>query len=161
MAEVKAFRWKGPGVLHIKGRPDGKLIVVPPYEPGVIEHGCIVKDPVNIAALGQDRIASLIAAGQAEIVTWTDQIKGFVREDAKLEESMTLSDVKASEGELQKTVDFEKHVEETTAEIAKTMSPTEKANAEHELKKMGMAATAPVLAGGAIAGGPKAGPDVA
>lgn len=159
MADVKAFRWKGPGVLHITGRPDKKLVVVPPYEPGQIEHGCIVKDPVNIEALGQARIASLIAAGSAELVTWTDSLKGFVREDAKPQESLTLMDAKTSEEALQPTVEFEKFVGDTIADAAAKLSPTEKAAADHELKKMGAAATSQVAAGGAIAGGPKAGPD--
>jgi hypothetical protein len=158
MAEVKAFRWRGPGVLHIKGRPDGKLVVVPPYEPGEIEHACIVKDPVNIAALGQERVVSLIKAGSAEPITWVDGIKGFVREDAK--ESLTLQDVQASEEQLQPTAEFEASVQKENLEKAATMTPADRAAAEHELRRLGeIAATAQVATSGTLAGGPKAGPD--
>ncbi len=159
MAEVKAFRWKGPGDLHLKALVDGHLVVIPPYIAGEIEKGCIV-NVEKYRDLDQARIQSFFKEGQAEPVRWTDDVMNFIRPDATASESMTLDDAKKSEDHLQPTVQFEQFVADQTAEIAKKMSPTEKATAEHELRKMGAAATAKVAQGGAIAGGPKAGPDV-
>jgi hypothetical protein len=158
MAEVKAFRWKGPGVLHIK-RPDGKLEVVPPYSPGEIEKGCNVRNPMNIEALGQERIASLIAAGQAEPIKWTDDIAAFLKNDPPPLDpetgvgSLAVSDVVSSEAELQKTHTFETFVQKANDEKAKEMSPTEKAQAEHELRKVGMSGQAKIAQPGPLAGG--------
>jgi hypothetical protein len=157
MAEIKAFRWLGAGVLHIK-RADGKLVIVPPHEAGVIERRCIVKDPQNLAALGQDRIAQLVKDKLAEVVTWTDQVGGFLHEDAK--ESLTLQDAQASEAHLQPTAEFEASVQKANAESAATMSPADRAAAEHELRRIGgPATTAQVATSGILAGGPKPGPD--
>ena len=158
MAEVKAFRWKGPGVLHIK-RPDGKLEVVPPYSPGEIEKGCNVRDPVNIEALGQARIAALIAAGQAEPIKWTDDIAAFIKNDPPPfdpktnEGSVALSDAMSSEAALQESHKFGTFAAAAIAEHAKEMSPTEKAKAEHELRKMGGMEGARIAPTGPLAGG--------
>jgi hypothetical protein len=166
MAEVKAFRWKGPGVLHITGRPDKKLVVVPPYEPGVIEHGCIVKDPVNIAALGQERIASLIKDGQAETVNWTEQVLGFVRPDAPAfdaaenpDGSLAIADAQASRDHLQATMELEDHISEQLRVTAATLSEREKEAANAALRKIGIPNTPATRGGDAPAFAP-AGPDI-
>lgn len=146
MAEIKAFRFLGPGVLHIK-RTDGRLAVIPPYEPGITEQKCIVKDPVNIESLGQPRIASLIAAGQAEQITWSDQLASFLHPDAKGfnpetgEGNPYVFDIEASEAHLQETHVFESAVQAQTAELAKNMSPAEKEAAAMELRKIGLGGT--------------------
>jgi hypothetical protein len=160
MAEVKSFRWKGPGVLHLK-RLDGSLAVIPPYEPGIIEHGCIV----NVAKykdLDQDRIASLITAGAAEAVRWIEEAVGMLRPDAKPEESLTLGDAQRSEAEFARTglVAFENNVTEMTAKLGEQMSPTEREKAAHELRKMGP--QGPIVnLGGDKPAFAKAGPDLA
>ena len=136
--EIKAFRWKGPGVLHIS-RPDGKLKVIPPYTPGEIEHGCLVKDPVNVDALGQARIAALVAEGKAEVITWADNIAGFIRPDAKAAESTTLADAQASEVQLQEVHSMDVHAEKQMAKAAEKLSDSEKEKAAHDLRKMGPA----------------------
>ena len=158
MAEVKAFRWKGPGVLHIK-RPDGKLEVVPPYSPGEIEKGCNVRDPVNIESLGQARIAALIASGHAEPIKWTDEIAAFLKNDPPPldpetgQGSLAVSDAKSSEAALQETHKFETFVQKANDEKAKEMSPTERAAAEHDLRKVGMSGQVKIAQPGPLAGG--------
>ncbi len=140
MADVKSFRFLGPGTLHIS-RPDG-LRVIPPYIPGEIERACIVSDPVNLESLGQPRIASLFAEGRAEPVKMTQEIMAFLKADDP--NSLTLADARASEAELQSTYTFDSAVQKQTEELAKNMSPAEKEAAAFELRKMGMGATAKI-----------------
>ena len=79
--KLQAFRWRGPGALHIQ-RPTGERIVVPAYKAGEIEKLCIVKDPENLAALGAARIAEFIKNSQAEAVNWVDNLANMIRDDS-------------------------------------------------------------------------------
>ena len=78
--KLQAFRWKGPGVLHIQ-LPTGERIVVPAYEPGSIEKACIVRKSENLSALGAPRIAEFIKDGKAEAVNWVEGLEGMLKED--------------------------------------------------------------------------------
>lgn len=140
MADMKCFRWRGPGMLTI-GRKDG-LKCIPPYTPGEVERACLVKDPVSLEALGAARIQSLIDAGQAEAVAWSDNIMSFLKPDDP--NSLVLADVQAAEVELGKTYAFDSAVAEQTAKLAESMSPAEKEAASYELRKMGLGATAKI-----------------
>ena len=113
MAEekLKAFRWLGEipslckGVLTIK-RKDGKVIVVPPHNPGAgITKSCIVRDIENLAALGEARIEELVKTGRAEFIKMADGLMDFLHPEPKMdpasanpdEATHPLADIKAGQ----------------------------------------------------------------
>lgn len=101
----KAYRWRGgfqgndrfgqpvyAGVLHIRipvganeaaeAMGNTRIVIVPPYEPGVCERACVIRDPVNLAALGDFRIAALVKEGSLEPVKWSEDILSWLHADS-------------------------------------------------------------------------------
>ncbi len=67
MAEkLKAFRWLGPGSLHVRR---GDVIRVVPPASSEIKRSCIVKDTAELESLGATRIKEIIEGSQGEYVT--------------------------------------------------------------------------------------------
>lgn len=105
----KAYRWRGGllgkdstgnpvfgGVLHIRipdggdgTFPTGRVVVIPRYSPGECERACIIRDPVNLAALGEARIADLVKVGSLEPVKWSDDLLSWLHADSPMVERDT------------------------------------------------------------------------
>ena len=95
----KAFRWLGPGVLHIHHK-SGEVVVVPPGgKPS------IVRKVENLIALGAERIEHLIKAGYAEELKIVDGIMEAIRPSVG---TMTEDELTAAQTQAQETADAEK-----------------------------------------------------
>jgi hypothetical protein len=157
MAEIKAFRWLGPGRLDIAKGKGGKYVIIPPYVPGICERKCNVKDPENIAALGQARIAQLIKDGMAEPINWSDAVSAYLRSDAKPqnietgEGSPELPDVETIAERAQEISNLHDFVQEESAKLATDATNREASAALH---KMGHTSVTPVSSGPLVGAGP-------
>ena len=140
--KLQAFRWKGPGVLHIQ-RAAGERRVVPAYEPGQIEKACIVKDPENLAALGAARITEFIASKQAEPVNWVEGLAGMLKEDSP----EALVDAKQADEIAQKAAKDSASVAVAAKAEKKAGNPRANAEAESSTTPSAMAPVAAAPAG--------------
>lgn len=122
---AKAYRWlgamSGKGMLHIR-RADGHVRVVPPQniEEGIVK-ASIISDPAELEALGDERIAELVAAGQLEEITLVDGIFNLLKREPQAFNSETgagslsMVDLEGAQKIVQGTADYEAEYEKIYA----------------------------------------------
>jgi len=119
---ARAYRWLGPGVYHLK-TPDLKVRVVPPHTPGEIEHACIIRDPKEIAVMGEKLIADFIRDGRLQEINWTEEFAGIFHPDASPENSLVVRDVLEAQPIAQTALDDSEAARRAFGEPVDTISP--------------------------------------
>lgn len=72
----RAFRWKGPGVLHIRNPDTNTTVVVPPgdHDDYLRDPRANVKNKENLLLLGWEQVENFIKQGLASAITLTDEV---------------------------------------------------------------------------------------